>query len=833
MWAAVGILLWHAAATPAWAVAAHARAKSGKTAAAKAVPTKAAKPASAKGKPATSKTSGGATAKNSGTKPKPGKAKAAGSGKKVKAGKTKTPKVPAHAARVVPSQKRSQDGRSHHDHRAKWAQLHELIQRFRVGALAGLDGKLRGLIDGAQGDVALAGSLVLARTQASLRTGDLGVQALEDAKPLRQALPASWDWAQIEVDYAAGHFGQALEHMREFRKQYGDFRWAAADLLYSRLAERVAPPQEVAEIALALYEKSALHLPRDELLARAARASEQIAGPKAMGLWRKLLLQHPESEFVAEAASHVDVSTLTDPENYDRMALLFARRAYERCREVGKPLWFKGYRLSEVGYYLGKIGSERLRDDYPGAADYLQAASVVDAPHAAAALSSYALVLGKLGRFDESIAKYDEWLQRYPAVGNERRVELHYDRARMLHVSGKSLQAAEDMAKALAADDRGIDVGKYQWFVGFWYYLGKDYGRALEAMKPLLANPNPLVGGKANYWTAKALDRLDRRDEAVTTLDGLLRRYPLTYYSALGERLLVDWGKVDHVPKAQDFSKVIDAAPDPFADLAADPQLDQLRLACAVGEPDSCQVAWDAAEKNLRKLLGDDAVQKLQRELADPLERYADAREEALRQNGHVLLKLPTTQTLADWRAIYPRAFATHTAAAAKRSGAPEWMIYAHMLQESRYKPWLISGAPAYGLLELLDRTAARLAKEAGDDYQLWMLMQPRYNIAWGGRYLGALYHKFHKQLPFAIASYNGGPMLMEYHLGVQKRLRRDFDELIDDLGPHESRNYVRMVIGWFLRYLAIYESPKRAAELRDELLPRQWSAEFEPEPNY
>ncbi len=820
---AVWVLTSLPAARDAWASRNHARLKS--------IPAsiKAPSKGSAKEKTAPSRTKPATASKKAKDHVK---AKQGTKGHRPKKGRA-TP--PAHADRVIPKQAPKPKGalRNGREHHATWAQLHNLVQQFRVGALAGLEPKLVDLVGSADGDVERAAALVLARTQASLQAGDFGAKALELAKPVRQWLPASWDWAQIEVERAANRQPQALEHMRDFRKQYGEFRWAAADLLYSRLAEQAAPPQEVAEIALSLYEKSALHLPRDELLARAARASEQIAGPKAMGLWRKLLLQHPESEYVAEAASHVDLASLSDAENYDRVALLFARRAYERCREAGKPLWFKGYRASEVGYFLGKIGSERLRDDYTGASDFFEAAIVPDAPHAAAALSSYALVLGKLGRFDESIAKYDEWLRRYPNVGNERRVELHYDRARMLHVSGKSIQAAQDMAKALAEDERGIDALKYQWFVGFWFYLGKDYTRALEAMKPLLANPNPLVGGKANYWTAKALDRLERRDEAVAVLDTLLKRYPLTYYSALGERLLTDWDKSDHLPKVTDFSKIVDTTADPFAHLPSDPQLDQLRLACSVGEPDSCQVAWDTAEKPLRKLLGDEELQRLQQALADPLERYADARDEALRQNGHVLSKLPTMQTLADWRAIYPRAFATHTVAASKRSGAPEWMIYAHMLQESRYKPWLISGAPAYGLLELLDRTAARLAKDAGDDYQLWMLMQPRYNIAWGGRYLGALYHKFHKQLPFAIASYNGGPMLMEYHLRVQKKLGRDFDELIDDLGPHESRNYVRMVIGWLVRYVAIYETPKRAAELRDQLLPRQWSAEFEKDPNF
>jgi hypothetical protein len=69
--------------------------------------------------------------------------------------------------------------------------------------------------------------------------------------------------------------------------------------------------------------------------------------------------------------------------------------------------------------------------------------------------------------------------------------------------------------------------------------------------------------------------------------------------------------------------------------------------------------------------------------------------------------------------------------------------------------------------------------------------------------------------------------------MGVAKAAQQPLDEMIDDLGPHESRNYVRMVAGHFLRYLAIYETPKRAAELRAELLPADWKAAWLPYPDY
>jgi soluble lytic murein transglycosylase-like protein len=714
-----------------------------------------------------------------------------------------------------------------------WSELHVGVQRFRVGQLERAAQALLPLAGASQEEIAASAALVMGRIAARQGDGAEALRWVNLARPMAKWLPASWRWAHIEAQRAAGKSAEALQELRDMRQDHPEFRWAAADLWYSRLYEQVGPAQQAADAALQLYEKSALHLPRDELLARAARTTETFARDKAALLWRRLLVKHPESPLVAEAVERVDPAVFTQDEQFERMVLLFQRRAYERCRSIGLSLWVKGFRRAEVGFYLGKIGSERLRDDYPGAAKYLAEAIADGEPLAQQALLSYALVLAKLGRHADSVARYDEWLQKNPGVPNDRRIDAHYDRGRVLHAAGRSLQAADDLTAALDENERNVDSPKYRWFTAFWAYLGGKPELAVERLKPMLANSNPLVGGKAMYWTARALDKLERRAEAAEMLQKVLVRHPLTWYSGLAEQRLSEWGMASKLPPTGDFSKIIEKSADPFDGLSVTDESRVLRLACSIGEPDACQNAFDEHEKALRKQLGPEDFERLRGELADPLERYSDAREAALKRDGQVLNKLPTRETLAAWRAIYPRAFATHVEASSRRNGAPEWMIYAHMLQESRYKPWLISGAPAYGLLELLDRTAARLAQESGDDYQLWMLMQPAWNVRWGGQYLGALYRKFHRQLPFAVASYNGGPMLMEGHVRAQARMGRPYDEMIEDLGPHESRNYVRMVSGWMLRYLAIYEEPRKAAELKSRLLPLVWTADFLPDPDY
>ena len=718
-----------------------------------------------------------------------------------------------------------------------WARLHDAVQRVRVGDTEGLADELEAVRKQAKADdVDAVVAFLLARVHAKAGRGPEALAAWAKAGAIRTISPPSYAWAETEVLIAAGKRTDALKQLQVFRATWPKLRWAAADLTWSRLAEQQALP-DAADIALQLYDKSQLHLPRDELLARAARTTK--GGAEAKNLWKRLLMKHPESDYVDEARKHVDPASFSDAEQFERMERLFARRAYERCRDLGLQLWAKGHRKSEVGFYLGKIGSERLRDDYVNAATWLEAAIAVDAPLAQGAMSSYALVLAKLGRTDESVALFDKWLARYPDAPFDKRIEVHYDRARALHVDGRSLEAAKALQGALEVNrgsgiaSQKFDFGKYWWFVGYWNHRGGNHADAVSQLATLTSAGNALVGAKARYWTAKSLDKLGKRGEAVTMLAALVRRYPLTYYGALSEDLLRAWGEGKLVPGRADLSKVARRPHDPFAGLPDSKALRRLRLAAHLGEPDAAELVLDDVTPALRKHLGKAKFAALEEDLADVLERYAHRREAAVGKWSGVLSSLPTAATVEKWRAIYPRAYATHVVHAAKRWGAPEWMVYAHMLQESRYKPWLISNAPAYGLLELLDRTAGRLAKEAQEDYQLWMLMVPAHNVRWGTQYLGALYKKFHQQLPFAIGSYNGGPMLFEYHMKVSDKKGVALDEMVDDLGPHESRNYVRMVIGHFLRYLAIYETPKRAAELRDELLPKAWKNAYLPHPNY
>jgi len=707
---------------------------------------------------------------------------------------------------------------------------------FHAGESAAAIDVLAPLAEGkASGRLAVRAAFVLARARAARADGAGAVALLERARALTVPLGPAFRWAEVEVKEAAGAERAALAMLQALRHDEPQFRGARAALWESVLRERVSPPSDAAAFALELLPKAGLKLPRDELLWRAARLLERSDRARADKLWRRLLLEEPDSVHDIDAQRRVALDTLSKTVRLARAVKLFKRRTYEACRAELLPLWKAGFHKEEVGYYLGTIASERLRDDYEGAVQYFRATvgstHGVGQPHGESAQAKLGVVLAKVKRYDAAVSALRAHLERFPA--SEKRIEVSYDLGRILYESGRAIEGARALEAGIAGAKHLDDRGKYDWFVAWWLFRGGKLDEALSRMARLAGSGNALVGGKASYWSARVLDQKGERGRAVDTLERVLRRWPHTYYALLAERTLERWtDKPTKVPRPN--LSLVGSRPEevnPFVDLPDTPAIARLHDAVAVGEADRVRVLASDARADVVRAKGGSRAAKLDQDLLPWTGRYPETRAAQLGAASLALARYPTAASVDAWRAVYPRAFPIDTTISAERAQIPEWLVYAHMLQESRYKPWLISGAPAYGLLELLPRTARRLAAEAHEAYALPMLMDPGPNIRWGARYLGLLLKKYKGQFPFAIAGYNGGPGLVDHHLRTHAGV--PFDVLIEDMPQHESRNYVRMVIGHLLRYLAAYETPERAAALRSRIGKDPWDGDSLKDPDY
>ncbi|MCQ4167625.1 transglycosylase SLT domain-containing protein [Tahibacter harae] len=129
----------------------------------------------------------------------------------------------------------------------------------------------------------------------------------------------------------------------------------------------------------------------------------------------------------------------------------------------------------------------------------------------------------------------------------------------------------------------------------------------------------------------------------------------------------------------------------------------------------------------------------------------------------------------------------------------PAW-TYAIIRAESAWVEDARSSADAYGLMQLLPGTAARVAKSAGISYsRAEDLYHGDTNIALGTRYLSQMAERYNGAPWLASAAYNAGPGAVERWLGLRGQLEPDF--FIASIPYKETREYVARVLAFSVIY--------------------------------
>lgn len=153
---------------------------------------------------------------------------------------------------------------------------------------------------------------------------------------------------------------------------------------------------------------------------------------------------------------------------------------------------------------------------------------------------------------------------------------------------------------------------------------------------------------------------------------------------------------------------------------------------------------------------------------------------------------------------------------ASKRYGIPEELIYAIIKTESSFNPYAVSWANAYGLMQVVPKTAGRdvfkLVKQRPGEPSPEYLFDPARNIDTGVAYFYLLKNRYLKDVrdPLSkhysmISAYNGGTgnVLKTFHRSDRKRAMNDLNRLnpnqvywaLTNKHPSsESRRYLQKV---------------------------------------
>ncbi len=339
-----------------------------------------------------------------------------------------------------------------------------------------------------------------------------------------------------------------------------------------------------------------------------------------------------------------------------------------------------------------------------------------------------------------------------------------------------------ELVTALAKIDASQEAGlQHFWDKAWAAYSRGDLDGAIDTMtfvRETYRNPN--VRRQAQYWYARSIERLGRKDEAASI------------YRELASAPYADVYAVNSAARGATRQE-----------LATNPLKEK--------RPDWSEIAEREIPPELRlgyelTALTDyrDARLEIQKNIKRSNQPYADAlMGDLYNSSGDTLLmmrslrrafpKLATVEQDAVpsyfLRMYYPTRYHDEIIKDAKKNGVDPYVIMGLIHQESYYNPKARSAVGATGLMQLMPPTGKEIAKRLHTSANL---EDPITNVKLGTYYFKLLVNMFGGTTNLAIASYNAGQgNVMRWRRGAPGR---PMDEFIESIPFPETRNYVKRV---------------------------------------
>jgi soluble lytic murein transglycosylase-like protein len=397
----------------------------------------------------------------------------------------------------------------------------------------------------------------------------------------------------------------------------------------------------------------------------------------------------------------------------------------------------------------------------------------------------HAKALSRLGRVDHAVAVWRsivEAADRGTAQHAEQAAEAAFFGAfTLVEVDrvDEALAALSDARRHTSAAPTPTWETQRAWYEALLRLTAKDDPRGALAVLDVLVATKDREVRKFGYWRARALQRLDRTNEATAALRALVQDDPLDWYGQLARR---DLGRPALAGAV--------VSPDALTLLARreaqDDDAATTQLLWNLGFDDEARARCRArAQRAVRRpSLVDVGVCHL---VEDPTSGW---RRGALFSPRITSDALPASPA---WRVSYAAPWSSAVDEVATVASVPRSFVWAIMRTESGFDPTAVSIAGARGALQLLPSVARGVAEHHGLDGALTeRLDDPRVAIALGGRLLGLLARE-HGSLLLAAAAYNGAPE--NAASWAQRFGALPADVFVERIPFKEARDYVKRVL--------------------------------------
>jgi soluble lytic murein transglycosylase len=639
----------------------------------------------------------------------------------------------------------------------------------------------------------------------------LGVLALAagEAQAAKDQLRSTPPPAGLEA-YHAFYSGEAAFYTRDFAEAAADFETtlkSATRALTQRATARAGEAWWAAgEAAKALpyLDKAVANTPTPELMFQRAQARAAVGHlDEARADYRTLALRHPAHPYALQA-----VAQLAPPK--------------------GAPLFTFNERLVRMRGLLDAGMPEAALAEV----DAIQAGKLA---RGASAVARQALLeaeaLFALGKEDQALKKLDVASKGQRSVAAEAAIY----RARRMLRAGDNVAARAAMAevdKNFPKEAPGEEGG---YFAG---WLDLQGGRFADAVKAFAAfekrHPSSHRRDEALWFKSLASLRQQKYAEARKSLEALTTQFPRSslvpqarYWAVRCDQL----GGSKPPLLAPRFTEIIHQFPGSFYALLSATRLHELGVepptffpdkaaGLKVEMPDALKLAVALSETGLFRDASDEVAERVWAvRSADDALQYGAALQSvgdfgaAYGLAARLLWGMAYAQKKPEALAIfYPRAFRDAVETESKGRALDAFFVWAIMRRESAFRPGVVSGANARGLLQLIPKTISGIAQALGEpEPDADALYSPQLNIHYASWYLSELFKRFSHPVLVA-AAYNASPEAVVRWVDAHGDLPLDL--FIEMIPFKETRGYVKQVVADYHLYGELYGAAEGQKEL-------------------
>ena len=611
------------------------------------------------------------------------------------------------------------------------------------------------------------------------------------------------------INYDLANREQARQILTQLKQRFPQSIWIpGATLLQAKIDIAEKNYGSAEEILRQLRaDKSAKREIADEALYLQAQIREAQGDPiRAHALYNTVRDSAPNSRWAAAARKAQVILRQTFPDLFtfqtiDELAAEADRLARERQTIEAETLYNKllnnasdaATRLTYLTKLVNLILSTRSRNDAIPTLELI-ARDFPESAEAAKALYQIGQIYWNRHENTQALEYFQLILEKYPT-------SEYVDRARFAAADiheyfGRRPEAIQLYSDIIKLSPVGQIRDDAAWRLAWLYYRNGDLPSASEAFSTLSKQSgNGPFGTAALYWQARISEKSGENDKARQTYRQITASAPESYYQSLSWRALQRLGDASEEPKW-----VVASSPQEADDPPIAPELVfHLSRARALGSLSLQHLAITELDELNRAATPSNRMRAFLMREYFKTGGYARSLQLANQLPSSRRDREPYRYPLAFWQLIQQKA---------QQRGLDPYLVLALIRQESLFDARARSPAAALGLMQLLQPTAARVAKQIGIAVPTPdMLFDPDVNLTLGTQYLKDLLARYSNNRQKAIAAYNAGESAVDRW---EKEISTDdIEEFVERIPYVETRGYVKLVLRNQQIYKSLYEIQK------------------------